>query len=105
MICKRNTKFFQKVPTFVLLVLFCIAPFDAQATVVFILSGTSWTVPTDYTMSGSSIEAIGGGGAGSAGTGGCVSTGQQGGAGGAGGMYAKITNLSLVLGDVVAVSI
>ena len=55
-----------------------------MATVIFLKSGTSWTVPNDWNSLNNTIECIGGGGAGS-GSGG----------GGGGGAYSKKNNLTL----------
>src|ERR1019366_5704547 len=60
----------------------------ATATVIFITSGTTWTVPSDWNSSNNTIEAIGGGGGGADGSGSNVN-----GAGGAGGDYAKVSNV------------
>lgn len=56
---------------------------------VFLTSGTSWTVPADWTDV-DTIETIGGGGHGGSSTGG--------GGGGGGGAYASISNLDLTAG-------
>ncbi len=61
-------------------------PARAATIVVFLTSGTSWTVPNDFTST-NFIEVIGGGGGGGAA-----------GGGGGGGAYAKISNLSLTIG-------
>lgn len=67
-------------------------PIRAHAsTVVFLTSGASWTVPSDWNSSNNTIEVIGGGGGGRAGN-----TGAGDGAGG--GAYSKVTNLSLTPG-------
>jgi hypothetical protein len=58
--------------------------------VVFLTSGTSWTVPSDWNNSNNTIECIGGGGAGQF-------TGLGAGGGGGGG-YAKKSNLTLTPG-------
>jgi hypothetical protein len=62
-------------------------------TQIFIVSGTSWTVPGDWSNS-NSIETIGGGGGG--GTANSVGSGTGGGGGG----YSKITNLSGLSGSI-----
>lgn len=54
---------------------------------VYLTSGTSWTVPADWSSSNNTIEAIGGGGSGD--------EGNMTGYGGGGGAYAAISNLSL----------
>src|ERR1035441_4898051 len=56
---------------------------------VFLISGTSWTVPSDWNSANNSIETIGAGGLG----------GKDGRGGGGGGAYSKITNLSLTPGN------
>lgn len=56
---------------------------------IFLVSGTSWTVPSDWNSSDNSIECIGAGGRASA------EDGTSGGGGGGGGAYSKITNLTL----------
>ena len=61
----------------------------AAATVVFLTSGTSWTVPSDFS-SINVIEVIGGGGGGAGGK-----QAVSGAAAGGGGAYSKIGNLSL----------
>src|SRR6266567_5270871 len=65
--------------------LFCSAPSDA--TTVYIVSGTSWSVPSDVSTT-NSAETIGGGGGG-----GNSSTGDVGGGGG-GGAYSKQSNIT-----------
>ena len=62
-------------------------------TQIFIVSGTSWTVPGDWSNS-NTIETIGGGGGG--GTANSVGSGTGGGGGG----YSKITNLSGLSGSI-----
>lgn len=54
---------------------------------VFLTSGSSWTVPADWSSANNTIEAIGGGGTGD--------EGNFNGFGGGGGAYAAISNLSL----------
>lgn len=58
------------------------APLAAHATQIFLTSGTSWTVPSDWNNASNTIECIGGGqnGAGTDGS------------GGQGGGYGKVTN-------------
>jgi hypothetical protein len=63
-------------------------------TQIFIVSGTSWTVPADWNPADNSIETIGGGG------GGGTSSGGNDAGGGGGGAYSKITNLTLSPGSV-----
>jgi len=57
---------------------------------VFLVSGTSTTVPADWNNSNNSIETIGGGGAGHDGN-----SSSNKGAGGGGGAYSKATNVTL----------
>lgn len=59
----------------------------------FITSGTSFTVPSDWSNTSNSIEVIGGGGGGSGGNAGNTGSGS-----GGGGAYSKISNLSLTPG-------
>jgi hypothetical protein len=68
--------------------------------VTVLTSGTSWTVPSDWSSSNNKIEVIGGGGGSGAGAGGngC-------GGGGGGGAYAAVTNLTLTPGASVAYSV
>lgn len=77
---------------------------EAQAaTVVFIISGTSWTVPTDWNSASNTIEVIGGGAGGATGA---LAAGKfKGGGGGGGGAYAKISNLSLTGGNNVTIQV
>jgi hypothetical protein len=66
--------------------------------VIFLTSGTTWTVPQDWTPSNNTIEAIGGGG-------GSGSAWPAGGAGGGGGAYTKLSNLQLIPGQTVYINI
>ena len=59
---------------------------------IFLTSGTSWSVPTDWNSTGNTIEVIGGGGGGG---GASALFPASGGGGGGGGAYAKISNLAL----------
>jgi len=68
-------------------------------TQIFILSGTSWTVPADWTSSNNSVETIGAGG------GGETASLSYAGSGGGGGAYSKITNLSLNGGNTIAIQV
>src|SRR3989344_2260026 len=61
-------------------------------TVIFLTSGTSWTVPADWNSSNNTIEVIGGGGGGG-------SSGAR--SGGGGGGYSKISNVSFATGSVI----
>jgi hypothetical protein len=62
---------------------------------VVLTSGTTWTVPSDWTTSGSSIEVIGAGGSGGValGTNNSLET-----TGGGGGGYSKVTDINLTPG-------
>lgn len=66
-------------------------------TVIFLTSGSSWTVPANWNGIGSSVECLGGG-AGGAG-------GDQGGSGGGGGAYAMIPDLTLTPGATVSYAV
>jgi hypothetical protein len=69
-------------------------------TKIFIISGTTWTVPSDWNFSSYAIEVIGGGG------GGGTSSGGNDAGGGGGGGYSKITNLTgLTAGGSVTVQV
>ncbi len=67
-------------------------------TVVFLTTGTSWTVPSNWNSSNNTIEVIGGGG------GGAKLAGVSGGGGG-GGAYSKVTDVTLVPGSTVSYSV
>jgi len=62
--------------------------------VIFLTSGVTWTVPSDWNSSNNTIEVIGGG-----------SNSDTGGNGGGGGAYAKSTNISLTPGATVNISV
>jgi hypothetical protein len=62
---------------------------------IFLTSGSSWTVPSNWNSRNNKIEAIGGGGSG----------GNNSGGGGGGGAYAAITNLSLTPGASIPITI
>jgi hypothetical protein len=62
---------------------------------IFLTSGTTFTVPNDWNPYNNSIEAIGGGGAG----------GYAAGGGGGGGAYEKLFNAQLVAGTTVTIAI
>lgn len=66
--------------------------------VVFITSGTTWTVPTDFSNV-NTIEVIGGGGGGQSGN-----SSYRGGGGGGGG-YSRIDNVSLTPGSTIAIQV
>src|SRR4249919_623504 len=59
---------------------------------IYLLSGSLWTVPADWTSGNNSIECIGGGGNGSRGSSCC-------GVGGGGGAYSKKNNVTLTPGS------
>jgi hypothetical protein len=63
-------------------------------TVIFLVSGTSWTVPSDWSNT-NTIECIGGGGGGSAAT-----SGLSNGPGGGGGEYRKVVNVTGLSGSI-----
>lgn len=68
--------------------------------VIFITSGTSWTVPSDWNNSNNSIEVVGGGGGGSNST---VSSTR--GAGGGGGGYTRRDNVAMPAGTAVTIAV
>lgn len=70
---------------------------SAGTKVIFLLSGTSWTVPDDWNNSDNTIECIGGGISGQAGSASAY--------GGGGGSYAASTNVSLTPGASVTYAI
>lgn len=74
-------------------------------TVIFLTSGSSWTVPADWNSASNTIEVIGGGGGGGGGRSRPVLESPQGGGGGGGGAYAKIANVSLTPSGSVSYSI
>jgi hypothetical protein len=104
----------KKVIFYILLVLFLLSPFlipPAQTNAsffktVFLTSGTSFTVPSDWNSINNTIEVIGAGGGGSGGANGsscgkgCIIDGLVG-WGGGGGAYSKISNLPLTPGATV----
>ncbi|MBI4068349.1 fibronectin type III domain-containing protein [Candidatus Kaiserbacteria bacterium] len=61
-------------------------------TVIFLTSGTTWTVPVDWNSANNTIEVIGGGGSGA------TDTAGNGLGGGGGGAYSKSVNVSLTAG-------
>lgn len=80
-------------------IFFCVFPITSDAKVVFITSGTTWTVPADWTNV-NTIECIGGG------AGGAINAGSDYGAGGGGGAYSKKNNLTgLTPGGTVTIQI
>src|SRR3989344_1680901 len=72
----------------------------AAATVIFLTSGTSWTVPDDWNSSNNTIEVIGGGGGGPN-----NSASARAGAGGGGGGYSKSSNVQLTPNTTVSYSV
>lgn len=75
---------------------------EAQAATVFITTGTTWTVPSDWNSANNTIEVIGGGGGGG---GGKTGAGAGSGSGGGAGAYAKISNLTLTAGGSVTIQV
>ncbi|HEY9086024.1 MAG TPA: hypothetical protein VIN40_08870 [Candidatus Tyrphobacter sp.] len=72
--------------------------------IIFLTSGTTWTVPSNWYSANNTIEVIGGGGGG--GWGGCGgSCAGSGGGGGAGGGYSKVVNVTLTAGQTVTVAV
>jgi hypothetical protein len=63
-------------------------------TQIFLTSGTSWTVPSDWNSGSNTIECIGGGQAGS-----------TSGTGGTGGAYSKVSNFSAAVGNNLTIQI
>jgi hypothetical protein len=68
-------------------------------TTIYLTSGTSWTVPSNWNSANNTIEVIGGGGGGKNGT------NIAGYGGGGGGAYSKISNLTLTPGASVTYSV
>lgn len=66
---------------------------------IFLTSGTTWQVPSDWDSSNNTIEVIGGGGGGDTPSDTVYS------AGGGGGAYSKITNATLTPGATVAIAV
>lgn len=67
---------------------------------LFLTSGTTWTVPSDWNNSDNTIEAIGGGGGGGGGD-----ANADGGGGGGGGAYSKVTNAVLSPNSVITIAV
>ena len=80
---------------------FFLLPSYAHATVIFLTSGTSWVVPSDWNSANNTVEVIGGGGGGADSTNGGGGSGQ----GGGGGAYAKKTNVTLTPGATVTIAV
>jgi hypothetical protein len=74
---------------------------DPPPKVVFLTTGTSWTVPADWNNASNTIECIGAGGGGVDGTVAVVGAG----GGGGGGAYSKIANLTLTPGSAITVQV
>lgn len=72
---------------------------------IFLTSGTTWTVPSDWSNSNNIIEVIGGGGGSGGGLSDSSGSGGEGGGGGGGGAYSKITNVTLSPGSTVSYAI
>jgi hypothetical protein len=72
---------------------------------IFLTTGTTWTVPSDWNNSNNTIEVIGGGGGAGPGYSDASGSGGEGGGGGGAGGYSKITNVTLVPGNNVTVAI
>lgn len=72
---------------------------------IFLTSGTSWTVPTDWNNSNNTVEVIGGGGGAGSGYSDSSGSGGEGAGGGGAGGYSKITNITLVPGATVTYAI
>lgn len=72
---------------------------------IFLTSGTTWTVPSDWNNVHNSIEAIGGGGGGGGGFSESSGSGGAAGGGGGAGAYSLITNVVLTPGSTVAIKI
>ncbi len=73
---------------------------EAAATLIFLVSGTSWTVPSDWNSANNTIEVIGGGAGGSGAYAGIGS-----GSGGGGGGYSKSVNVTLTPGATSTIAI
>lgn len=69
------------------------APSGASATVIFLTSGTSWTVPIDWNDASNTVECVGSGGTGAFHV------------GGPGGAYAKRSNVALPPGGTVSYAV
>jgi hypothetical protein len=71
----------------------------SDVTQIFIISGTSWTVPADWNSADNRVEVIGGGG------GGQTANSSFAGSGAGGGAYSKIANISLGGGNTIAIQV
>ena len=74
-----------------------LAAAGSGSTVIFLTSGSTWTVPSDWNSSNNTIEVIGGGGGGG--------SSQYSNGGGGGGAWSKVTNASLTPGATVGVQV
>ena len=72
---------------------------------IFLTSGTSWTVPSDWNNTNNTIEVIGGGGGGGGGFSDSSGSGGGGGGAGGGGAYSKVSNVTLLPGATVTISV
>ncbi|MBN1168649.1 helix-turn-helix domain-containing protein, partial [Candidatus Woesebacteria bacterium] len=77
----------------------------ASDATIYITSGTSWQVPSDWNDSDNTVEVIGGGGGGANGAAESGGNGGVGGGGGGGGGYAIATNVDLTPDDYVTVQV
>jgi len=71
----------------------------------FLTTGTTWTVPSDWSNANNTIEVIGAGGGAGGGFADSSGSGGGGGGGGGGGAYAKVTNVTLTPGATVGIAI
>lgn len=72
---------------------------------IFLTSGTTWTVPSNWNNSNNTIHVIGGGGGGVTGNVGNSGASATGGGGGGGGAFASVSNVTLTPGSTVTVAI
>ena len=72
---------------------------------IFLTTGSTWTVPTDWVNSNNSIEVIGAGGGGGGAFQQSTGNGGEGGGGGGGGGYSKALNVTLTPGATVSINI
>lgn len=73
---------------------------SGSANTVFLTSGSTWTVPSDWDNTKNSVEVLGGGGGGSG-----NASGIYGGAGGGGGGYSKVSNITLTPNSTVSYAV
>ncbi|BAM86886.1 exported hypothetical protein [Bradyrhizobium oligotrophicum S58] len=74
-----------------------VPPPPSSATRIYLTSGSTWTVPSDWNSSSNTVEVIGGGGGGAG-----SNSSTEGAGGGGGGGYSKTVNLSLQPGSSVS---